>query len=96
MGFARSKKLSHSSSSNEIGEILQDGTTKRTVKEKIRPGSQVVRQESAKLLYAGAIPAHASNKFCSGGGIGIRVRLKIESRKGYGSDSHPEHKNFLK
>ena len=27
-----------------------------------RPRSQVVRQESAKLLYAGAIPAYASMK----------------------------------
>ena len=26
-------------------------------------GGQAVRQESAKLLYAGAIPAHASSSF---------------------------------
>lgn len=28
---------------------------------------------------------------CPGGGIGIRVRLKIESLTGYGFDSHSGH-----
>ena len=30
----------------------------------MRPGSQVVRQGSAKPLYAGAIPAQALRLFC--------------------------------
>lgn len=42
------------------------------------PGSQGARQRSAKPLYAGAIPAQASEtEPCRGGGIGIREGLKI-------------------
>ena len=56
----------------------------------------MVTLESAKLLCAGSIPAQASR--CSrnvrvrvSGGIGIRARLKIVSRKGCGFDAHLTH-----
>ncbi len=40
-------------------------------------GGQAVRQESAKLLYAGAIPAHASMILCLGDETGKHTALKM-------------------
>ena len=60
-----------------------------------RPGSQVVRHSSAKGIYGGSIPPQASRQKCPSGGIGIRARLKIVSRKGCGFDSHLGHQDKI-
>ncbi|MEN9582782.1 MAG: hypothetical protein RL641_736 [Candidatus Parcubacteria bacterium] len=73
----------------------------------LRPRSQVVRQFSAKELYAGSIPTVASLQmfvrphnlqqylinYCPSGVIGSRSRLKIDRRKTCGFDSHLGHRD---
>jgi hypothetical protein len=64
-----------------------------------RRSGEVVTQRSAKPRCAGSIPAYASDPDIAywvrpGGGIGIRARLKIVSRKGCGFDAHPGHKKI--
>ena len=53
-------------------------------------GGQAVRQESAKLLYAGAIPAHASN-LASVLELVYRADLKSAGLRPCGFESHPRH-----
>ena len=55
--------------------VRRVGSTPTLGKIFIWRGSQVVRQRSAKALYAGSIPARASG-LCPRGGIGRRARLR--------------------
>ena len=63
-------------------------------------GGEEVTLRSAKPTCRGSIPLHASSPRsflgeCPGGGIGIRARLKIVSRKGCGIVAHPGHMTTL-
>src|SRR3989338_3063770 len=57
-------------------------------------GSQVARQGSAKPLYGGSIPPHASyKKYCRSGGMVYAEDLKSLPAKGCGFESHLRHTN---
>jgi len=58
----------------------------------------VVTLQFAKLPYVGSIPTRTSSfrrLHLPGWRNGIRARLKIVSRKGYGFESHPGHIKYL-